>query len=53
MVIISRTLSVVVQLYFILSPGALQETKTSDNDSSTRVEDHIGICSLSYRRPRL
>ena len=45
--------TVVLQVYVILSPGALQEAKTSNNDSFTRVENHIGIRSLTQRRADL
>lgn len=50
MLVMSGTLSALVQLYLILSPGALQESKTSDTDRSTREGNRIGIRSLNDRR---
>ena len=43
--------ALVVRIYVVLSLGALREKITSANYSSTRVINHIDMCSWSFRRP--
>ena len=50
MLVMGGTLFMAVRLYVILSPRALQESKPSDTDRSTREGNHIGIRSLNHRR---
>ena len=50
MLVMGGTLFMVVRLYVILSPSALQESKPSDTDRSTHEGNHIGIRSLNHRR---